>query len=753
MHARPDLVRQVLLNPRLPGVDLPEGLSKAVTAGEMPEWPAAGGVFHALSPFDLDVPLRDLWPREASRRGMRIVVTLYDLIPEIFSETYLRDPGVRRRYRARREFVRAADHVVTLSDSAAHDAVRLLGIPESRVSVVGAAPSTDFVPAGERRNAAATAQAIVPGLIGPYIVFNGAVEPRKNMELLIEAYAGTAGEVRAGWQLVLVCRLTPDERNHFEVRAHQLGIKSRLVLTGFVPDSTLKLLYQGADLVVYPSLYEGYGLPVAEALACGAPVIASGTSSLPELVSPGGTFDPTDRSAIAEAMTTALLDGHRRDELLRWATRPAPTWSEVAARCAKVYERLLDDGGVPMERWRPRPLLAMVTPWPPARTGVADYSRRLVEAMSAYADIDVAVDGDLAEPTIQAAAAESFASTLSFHSTGQLKSRDLAVGGYDAVLLAIGNSEFHAGALKLLRRQQVRAHVLTHDVQLSGLYVHGLSRGAVPDGLEAAVRQAYPSLAPDLRFDGNLFEAMDRAGVRMVRDVARLAESVIVNSEFAAEEARADAAPEWSDRVQLCPFAYPPAVKREGTSMVLNLLCSFGVVHPIKRPSALVEALPLLSHHRPNARIALVGPISEDLREELEALAESVGVRDQLSITGEVTDEEYEAWLERASAAVQLREQSNGESSAAVADCVAHGLPTLVSSVGPQSELPNFVAKVAPDAPADELALALERILDLAGNEDLMATSHAFVAENGFDRAARCIWRHVPELARRPSPR
>ena len=86
-------------------------------------------MFHALSPFDIATPVREIWPREASRTGRRLVVTVYDLIPELFPETYLVDPGMRHRYRARRELVRAADHVVTLSQSAADDVADHLGRP------------------------------------------------------------------------------------------------------------------------------------------------------------------------------------------------------------------------------------------------------------------------------------------------------------------------------------------------------------------------------------------------------------------------------------------------------------------------------------------------------------------------------------------------------------------------------------------------------------------------------------------------
>jgi len=223
---------------------------------------------------------------------MRLVVTVYDLIPELFPEIYLTDPGTRARYRARRELVRAADHVVTLSRSAADDVVAHLGVPEERVSVVGAACSEVFSPAPDPAGALREARALVPGLGAHSVVYNGAVEPRKNIEGLLEAFAHLPEQLRHSRQLVLVCRLGAPERHHLEVRAEQLGIAGALLLTGQVADDALVALYRSCELVVFPSLYEGYGLPVVEAMACGAPVVASGTSSLVELVPPEATFDP-----------------------------------------------------------------------------------------------------------------------------------------------------------------------------------------------------------------------------------------------------------------------------------------------------------------------------------------------------------------------------------------------------------------------------------------------------------------------------
>lgn len=734
---RPDLVHQVMLNPRFPAIDGIDGIVGKVPVVNRLEWPNASGILHTLSPFELDVPIQELWPREASRRGVKLLVTLHDVIPLVLDDVYLLDPGVRRRYRARAELIRAADHVLSISESAAEDTVRVLGIPEERVTVVGSASSSRFRPPTERRSAALRAIEVVEGLTGPYVVYNGAVEPRKNMEALIEAFARAGEEIRRNWQLVLVCSLKPSDRYHYEFRATQLGIEGRLVLTGFVADSTLELLYQGCDLMVFPSLYEGFGLPIVEAQSCGAPVIASGVSSMPELVAPGATFDPESVDDISCAMVRGLTDTAWREELFAWSRQPRPGWREVAEKSVEVYERVLANRGISGGRWRRRPRIAMVTPWPPQRTGVADYSRRLTEALQEHFDVDLFVDGD--QPPVGAGEA-------AIKTPNQLVEHDRAIGGYDGVILSLGNSEFHAGALKLLREHPGRFDVLAHDVRLAHLYVHGLSRGAVPEGLEVAARGTYPSIPAQARFDGDLLDRADEAGLFFARDVVTLARKVFTTSEFAAAVARLDSDPSVASRIQVWPYAYPPAVERDHGQVEAGLVCSFGVIHHLKAPDVVVRAVGDLVQRGAQIRLAFVGPVSDALREEIGALAGELGIFGRVTVTGDVGDAEYEGWLSRAAVAVQLRRRSNGETSGAIADCLAHGVPTIVADLGPQSELPGFVTKVPSHVEPAELSGAIDRLLQGSGDSDTTRQSLEYVRANGFDRAAAQLWDLLPEL-------
>src|SRR4051794_3688497 len=199
-----------LLNPDLGPPGRLESLlaTGKVTASDRADLPE-GGVFHSGSPFELSVPLGRLWPAAVQARHMRLVVTVYDLIPEVFSDFYLADPGLRRRYKARQQLVRAADHVLAISQATADDVVDRWGIDPARVSVIHAGVAPWFRPPTSRAEARCGARAAVPELEEHFIVFNAGMDDRKNIDRLLAAYAQLPERVRDQWQLVIVCAIGP----------------------------------------------------------------------------------------------------------------------------------------------------------------------------------------------------------------------------------------------------------------------------------------------------------------------------------------------------------------------------------------------------------------------------------------------------------------------------------------------------------------------------------------------------------------
>ena len=183
--------------------------------------------------------------------------------------------------------------------------------------VTGGGVSPDFRPPASRTAARDDLLRARPAIDGEYVLFTGGMDYRKNVDGLLTAYAGLSKELRDRYQLVIVGRLgLEDASGPFAELADSLGISDRVVLTGHVSDEELVLLYQGTSLFVFPSRYEGFGLPVIEALACGAPAIAGRNSSLVELVDQEeALFDADDPSSIQSALERALTDAELLESL------------------------------------------------------------------------------------------------------------------------------------------------------------------------------------------------------------------------------------------------------------------------------------------------------------------------------------------------------------------------------------------------------------------------------------------------------
>jgi glycosyltransferase involved in cell wall biosynthesis len=417
----PELVSSIVFHPELGPIDGTDDLADWLTSS--PDW-AEGSVLHMGSVIEPEVPVRVYWPREASAHRLYTAVTLYDLIPELFPGWYLQDPGLRRRWRCCLEVVRQADAILTLSASTKQDTVGLLGVPEGRVAVVGGGTSPVFRRPESRKEAFKVARKGVKGLKEGFLVYNGAFNPRKNVDGLVRGYASLPAELVKRHQLVIVCEAPPLTRNHYLVMAKELGVEGRVLIPGFVPEEVLVALFQSTELAVYPSLYEGYGLPVIDSLACGAPTIAGDNSSLREILPREARFEPTDPGAIGAAIVRALTDKPFRERLTALTNMEPPSWASVADKAAVVFEELLRRSLRYRPAWRTRPQLALI--------GVP---AKLAAALEPLASLDQfcgvsEIPGE--EPVLELSQCPEDAGQLISYAA--LSSLDRWRGGYDAVV-------------------------------------------------------------------------------------------------------------------------------------------------------------------------------------------------------------------------------------------------------------------------------------------------------------------------------
>jgi glycosyltransferase involved in cell wall biosynthesis len=269
--------------------------------------------------------------------GAARVVTIHDVSLKLYPQCHpLRRRVINRPLVA--VAARVADAIVTVSQSARRDLIRCHGISGDRITVVHEAAGPGFVPLADHRLHARIRMRY--GLPPRFLLYVGAIEPRKNLPRLMEAFRGARAR-GIPHELVCVGPYGWSSRDLYQ-RVDELGLRRVVHFTGYVPSSDLPVIYNLAEFFVFPSIYEGFGLPVIEAMACGTPVITASTSSLAEIA--GGaaeTVDPHDTEALSEAIVRLAHDGAWRQHLAACGLVRARefSWTRTAREMLALYGR------------------------------------------------------------------------------------------------------------------------------------------------------------------------------------------------------------------------------------------------------------------------------------------------------------------------------------------------------------------------------------------------------------------------------
>lgn len=269
-------------------------------------------------------------------------VILYDLIPLMNKKLYLPTPELKDYYYRKIEWLKNADILLAISDSSSQEAVSELAIARERVANISAAIGEQFIPdAVDESKSAQLLERL--GIQSNFILYApGGFDPRKNFARLLEAYSTLPENLKSQHQLVIASKLHPQQRAELTGLAEKYGVRTReLVLTGYVNDQDLISLYSLAKLFVFPSIHEGFGLPVLEAMACGTAVIGSNTSSVPEVIGcDEALFDPLSPKSIAAKLTHGLEDEAFRARLIGNAIEQCKkfSWDESAKKAIAALE-------------------------------------------------------------------------------------------------------------------------------------------------------------------------------------------------------------------------------------------------------------------------------------------------------------------------------------------------------------------------------------------------------------------------------
>jgi alpha-1,3-rhamnosyl/mannosyltransferase len=298
--------------------------------------PGGAGLYHFpyFDPFRPNLPLRI---------PGKTVLTVHDLIPLVFPEKFPRGFRGELGWQLSKRLALKASRIISDSESSKKDVVQILGYPKSKIDVVYLAPDAAYgqLPVGKPEAAFAGLSAI------PFFIYTGDVNWNKNVPGLIRGFAGFLKKNQPGQiRLLLVGQafLNPDliETKAITSLVKELDLNNRVIFPGFLAQKDLIFLYNQAIGLVQPSFYEGFGLPVLEAMAAGCPVIAADNSSLSEIKGPALPVDAGSPSSIAQALEKLFrLDQVSRRQLVNagkaWAAKF--TWQMVAEETVKSYEK------------------------------------------------------------------------------------------------------------------------------------------------------------------------------------------------------------------------------------------------------------------------------------------------------------------------------------------------------------------------------------------------------------------------------
>jgi glycosyltransferase involved in cell wall biosynthesis len=672
--------------------------------------PDALDVLVVTSPFE---HWANYLPPAHPRNGLKLAAIVYDLIPFQFPTEGVYDPLLMRYYRILEE-LRRYDALLAISGSTERDCTKLLGLPEGRVvNISGASDGRFFVPDRSDPMPGASRRILHEfGITRPFVLNVGGLDERKNTWRLLDAFAQLPKRLRRGLQFVLTFSTTPTCRAEVVKYARRIGIGEQVILTGEVSDEALRVLYQRCAMFVMPSLYEGFGLPLLEAMSCGAVVVAGNNSSQVEVVGDAGLLvNASDTGEISAKIAQVLEQPTLARTLKERAVSQARqfSWERTAGRTIAVLNQL--GARAPASRPRRRfridrsqtlkPRIAFFSPFPPRKSGISDYSAFLLHELRRFYRIDLYHDlGYVPELSL---ASDEFPCC-----DARLFERYAGVKDYHAVVYQMGNSRYHSYMYETLL-----AHpgvVTLHDFALAGFHLHyGHRRGLEREYIRHELLTWYPEDAQKILaclkswpWDWEeIAHRCAREGWYLNRRLLDSKNHVVVHSPWCLERVTSTR-PELEARMTVIPLGAAPrrtspeergAIRdRFGIPRDALMVASFGFIHPDKMCPEAIDAFRAVVQRDPSALFVFVGEDADGgvARHH----TESLGLRDRVRFLGRRSIAEFTDLASVTDIGINLRRPpTHGETSAALLNLLASAVATIITDVATFSDYPDHVVR------------------------------------------------------------
>ncbi|MFZ2538004.1 MAG: glycosyltransferase family 1 protein, partial [Oscillospiraceae bacterium] len=412
-------------------------------------------LFYFTSPFDYYDYYNMEW-----FEGVYTMATVYDVIPFLFQNRYLNhNQDLKKWYMRIIEFVKQIDKLLVISESVKTDLVKHLSMEPDKIDVIYAGIDKRYKKIINIEDEKEIRDRYK--LYGKFIMCTGGADPRKNMNELIHAYSNLSKNLKDEYLLAVVCSLHPEGEQELRNTADKYKVSDRVILTKFIPFDHLLKLYNMSSLMAFPSQYEGFGLPVIEAMACGTPVLTSNNSSLGEIAENAAVLvDPFSITSISRGLSEALgtdmvskygLEMQNKVDLYTWENCVNLTINSInTVQLRKDFE---------IDSNCKRNKIAFFTPLPPLKSGISDYSYDILIVLNEYFDIDVYIDdGYSCDKNLFIDTKINIINHKQY-----TKNRH----NYSDTVYQVGNSQFHTYMFKYIKKYS--GTVVLHDYNLHGV--------------------------------------------------------------------------------------------------------------------------------------------------------------------------------------------------------------------------------------------------------------------------------------------
>lgn len=623
-----------------------------------------------------------------------ISATVYDFIPLIFCDHYFKDIVFKKWYLEKIEFLKKADLLLSISESTRQDAINLIGIDPSKIITINGYVSDDF------KN---ICDSIVICNIekfclkDKFILYTGGDDYRKNIETAISGFREINYELRKDYQLVIVCFICEESKTRYFEYSKSIGLNDTdVIFTGFVNEEELVALYKKCDVFIFPSLYEGLGLPILEAMYCGAPVIGGNNSSIKEIiVREDALFDSTSPSSIGLCISKVLSDNNYSDELRLYGIKRSRefSWEITSKKAINAIENTIKNNNYLLisnivGSKIPAKKLAIFSPLPPCKSGISNYIIDFLPYLSVHFNIDIFVDRYIVD--------ESVASRFNIYDSRRFESMSKS---YDAIMYEFGNNTFHHYMIPFLKK--FPGVVNLHDAYIGGM-IYCLS-------IENFNNEMSYSHGNDFNVNDIEYSIENLPCTKSIIDHSL---GIISHSRFNLDIVR-----KFYKSIQT-PYRIIPQIisvsneisdeekseirKSLGFSDNDIILSTFGHIIPNKCFDVLIDSIQFVENR--NVKLVFVGELAG--KNNISAFVNS-------KITGYVFDEVYIKYLQITDIAVQLRKNSRGGTPKSVLDCLSFGIPVIINDHASFTDYPNdVVLKISEYMSSLELSISINLLIN-----------------------------------------